>query len=351
MPLNRTDESELLTSLYEGALDPAVWAVFLARLRRRLRAGYAGMLVGRNDGGAEGAREWFEKAFDAPAPESGWQARMFVSDPLPHRRLRPERVYGLSDFLETANIDVVAYRARLDDHVQDQRIIRVAEPDGASLWLLVLRRDGEFGAADAALLSALAPHLRIALRALAAIERLRFRQEIADACAERLGAGVISLDARGRLLDASRYARQSLASSRRAEERIAGAVETFERTDPMRPHTERLCETPAIDLLLTPPEPPSPTAPSPAAIGILRHSDGAARNPINALVSLYHLSVSEARLAWALCRGVTIAEAAGEIGLTIETARTYSKRIYAKVGARGQADLVRLVLTGGAALT
>ncbi|MFD2137270.1 hypothetical protein ACFSLT_22710 [Novosphingobium resinovorum] len=40
---------------------------------------------------------------------------------------------------------------------------------------------------------------------------------------------------------------------------------------------------------------------------------------------------------------MSIAEAAGQVGLTVESARTYSKRIYAKTGARSHADLVRFI--------
>jgi DNA-binding CsgD family transcriptional regulator len=61
------------------------------------------------------------------------------------------------------------------------------------------------------------------------------------------------------------------------------------------------------------------------------------------LGELFDLIPSEARLALALSRGMSIAEAAGELGLTVESARTYSKRIYAKTGARGQSDLVRFI--------
>ena len=43
-------------------------------------------------------------------------------------------------------------------------------------------------------------------------------------------------------------------------------------------------------------------------------------------------------------------EAAADLGLTVETARNYSKKIYAKTGARGQAELVRNILTGVLAL-
>jgi DNA-binding CsgD family transcriptional regulator len=62
------------------------------------------------------------------------------------------------------------------------------------------------------------------------------------------------------------------------------------------------------------------------------------------LAQLFALTPSEARLALALSRGMTIAEAAVEFGLTLETARNYSKKIYSKTGARGQPDLVRFVM-------
>ncbi|PHX98275.1 MAG: chemotaxis protein CheY, partial [Rhodospirillaceae bacterium] len=38
-------------------------------------------------------------------------------------------------------------------------------------------------------------------------------------------------------------------------------------------------------------------------------------------------------------------------GLTVETARNYSKKIYAKTGARGHAELVRIILTSVLAIS
>ena len=49
--------------------------------------------------------------------------------------------------------------------------------------------------------------------------------------------------------------------------------------------------------------------------------------------------------AWAMAQGRSIAEAAQDLGLTVETARNYSKKIYSKTGAGGQADLVRIIFT------
>ena len=68
------------------------------------------------------------------------------------------------------------------------------------------------------------------------------------------------------------------------------------------------------------------------------------------LAAAHGLSPREAALAVALAQGETILAAGQRLGLTPETARNYSKRLYAKTGTSGQAQLVRLVLTGLAPL-
>ncbi len=66
---------------------------------------------------------------------------------------------------------------------------------------------------------------------------------------------------------------------------------------------------------------------------------------------MFKLTQSEARFAWSLAQGISIADAAHKHGLTIESARQYSKKIYAKTGAKGQVDFMRRVLTSVVALT
>jgi DNA-binding CsgD family transcriptional regulator len=91
---------------------------------------------------------------------------------------------------------------------------------------------------------------------------------------------------------------------------------------------------------------PMPSA-VPALIGTVRIAPPAnARSIIAAIASLHGLSDREAALAYGLVRGESIVEAGTRLRLTPETARNYSKRIYAKTRTSGQADLVRLILTG-----
>lgn len=62
------------------------------------------------------------------------------------------------------------------------------------------------------------------------------------------------------------------------------------------------------------------------------------------LSKLFGLAPSEAMLAILLSEGATLREAAQQLGITENSARTYSKRIFLKTGVRRQADLVRVIL-------
>jgi DNA-binding CsgD family transcriptional regulator len=112
-----------------------------------------------------------------------------------------------------------------------------------------------------------------------------------------------------------------------------------------RPRAITLCSDPWLDMLLVPARKQimSETA-VPAAVAYIHRDNWSTADRRNQLVDLFGLSPSEARLALALCRGKGIAESASELGITAETARGYSKVIYAKTGTRGQANLVRVIM-------
>jgi len=70
--------------------------------------------------------------------------------------------------------------------------------------------------------------------------------------------------------------------------------------------------------------------------------------PDGSLRLLYGFSGYEARLARVLIAGKTLAEAAVELGITTETARTYLKAIFRKVGVKRQCELLVHLLTSPA---
>jgi DNA-binding CsgD family transcriptional regulator len=64
------------------------------------------------------------------------------------------------------------------------------------------------------------------------------------------------------------------------------------------------------------------------------------------LRELYALTAGEARLAAWLSQGKSVDAAASAMGISVNTARAYLKRIYGKTGVRRQPELVRLLLLG-----
>lgn len=65
---------------------------------------------------------------------------------------------------------------------------------------------------------------------------------------------------------------------------------------------------------------------------------------------LYRLTISEARLAALLVEGKNVEEASEKLEITTNTTRTHLKSIYQKTDTRGQSDLIRLVMSGPAAI-
>jgi DNA-binding CsgD family transcriptional regulator len=75
-------------------------------------------------------------------------------------------------------------------------------------------------------------------------------------------------------------------------------------------------------------------------------SDPEARPTVSHLMSLYHLTPAEEAVALRLVQRQSLAEAAEELWITLNTVRTHLKRIFLKTGTQRQADLMRILLLG-----
>jgi DNA-binding CsgD family transcriptional regulator len=239
------------------------------------------------------------------------------------------------------------------------RMMRIEEPGGISAWLTVSRAKGDFDETEAVLIAAIAPFWRAALQGYVALERERMVGSVAKEAIRRMNFGWLTLDAEGKVLDADTHGAAMLAASTMltagrggrltarepaVAREIAEAVRSLTGDPHARPRAIVLSRDPWLDMLLVASSIRTGAArPAPTLVAYV-HADGwSSADRCEQLAELFDLIPSEARLALALSRGMSITEAAGELGLTVESARTYSKRIYAKTGARGQADLVRFV--------
>ena len=245
------------------------------------------------------------------------------------------------------------------------RSMRLREGEAFDAWLTIAG-SRELGAAVGNLMTALTPHLRVAFRVFSALEKERSRSVMSEDAFQRMNFGWISIDDRCRIVDCDAHAEQVLQRSgilRRggygrltpaspaADRELTRLARRFADHPDERPHAINLSRDPWIDVLVAPFRTRSVTAGGlPVGVVYLRGDRSSTADRCEQLGDLFSLTPSEARLAWAMAQGLSIAEAADELGLTVETARNYSKKIYAKTGARGQSDLVRHILTSVLAL-
>lgn len=159
----------------------------------------------------------------------------------------------------------------------------------------------------------------------------------ANAAAARLldGAGAPGIDGGGWLRGMSPTDTEALRAAIARASTNPDAITVALRRADRRPIAATLCgldgRDQAVAIYLIDPE--TPPSPSPSSIG-----------------DLYGLTPAEARLAAALARGLTLETAAVELGVTLTSARTYLKTVFAKMGVCRQAELVRQVLAGALAV-
>lgn len=349
MAITLLEARDLVALLHRGTLASEPWGDFLAALRRRTGADRAILLL---SGGRGGEVTLIEPGCRNVAVQEPTVA-VLASRNSP---VRAKRVFTGDDLQH----DPAMPRIRATIGVSHLRLLRVEEPGGACALMVIGRGGEDFAAADVALLGNLADHLEIALRTWAALEQERLRAGISGEAIRRLNFGWFLLDRAGTIVDCSTEAEallhergavsrtsrgQLLPRRREAQGALRRYLDQFARGEaPSR--AIHLSDEPWLDMLLTH---RAGTAPMIAAYVHGEAPSSAERSA--QLMELFSLNAKEAQLALLISRGVTINEAAGLLGLTRESARLYSKRVYAKTGTRGQADLVRLVLASVVALS
>ncbi|GGB99223.1 hypothetical protein GCM10011494_17090 [Novosphingobium endophyticum] len=354
MALTSRDETDLLLPLFRSLSGNERFSTFLERLRRRTDAEYIG-LIQRVGSSPHAEVSEFHAGIDL-------RVRAQEDDPLETRaldrfhydNLRPGRVYSMSEFFDHDPV----YRADRARRMQglgiaDERVVRIPDIGDVTAWL-VMARAQPCTAADSALLSNLAPYVEEALRAHIELERYRVRASVSVQGLARSATAWLVMDREARLLFIDPrlevWMEETLGYSPRIGERLRdlgvqterelmAAANHFTGEEPGPPRPLLLNEHPRLEALLS----ATTDMPRRSMLVLCRLPNARTAESVERLARLFDLPRREAELAVALNEGLSIAEAAGRMGLTLETARNYSKRLYAKLGVRGQAELVRLV--------
>lgn len=364
----------LVGYVYEGPLEPEPWSSFAEQLRAALAARNAAITLHHSEG----------VVFDtyvmakAPGDETDWddvertyRQRYMRDDPRRLGLMQPGDVVTIDARKEK---DVGEFLAAHD--IGSCLRTSFAEPGGMRCWIDVMRRRTPhvpFDRAEVALIERLLPHLARSLRLYAGQKRQELEKKLYEETVEHFLIGSVVLDgerrvvhtncvadtliaqhpgiqlSRGRLRLAEPGAQRALDAALGRALAAGGGDAAGQRGDLIR--VERHGAQP-LGLLVRPINQArfyrGTHAPSIVVYLADPNSRLEAMQPARAssqalVAGLFGLTRQEARLALLLADGCTLAAAAASIGVAETAARSYSKRIYAKLGIRCQSDIVRMI--------
>jgi len=357
-----SDDAGLLSAVLDGALEPSPWANFLTLLRRQTGAGTATLVFRPPNRPLGEALHLYSSEIGNARVRQIYSDHRMSSEVFPGSEMLEGRAYCYEQLFPPGNERSDAWYREVvrPSGVRGARVIRVTETTGVSAFLAISRRDADFHDRDTALLEAVAPALRGSLRYYLALERERFNAGVSGDAMRHLHFGWMSLDSEGRIVDCEPEAESVLKRSNilscgpsgrlcarpaQLEREIHDAIRRMGREPQSRPQAITLNQDPWLDMLLVRTARARLSAEPRATIVAYIHGDSwRSADRCAQLGQLFPLTPSESKLALALAQGRSLTEASLALGLSVETVRSYSKSIYSKTGARGVADLVRIVM-------
>ena len=365
-----TDFSGFLSALYASTADRAGWRAIATRAANEI--GAHSCQIGIWSPQAGGSRRLSWTANYTPELNDAYQARYHRHDPWVawvNRISRGGLVTGDAisidpQFMQTEIYNDYCRRLGIF-HVVGAGIARRANGSSSIIGLHREERYGPFDERQKQRLRAMLPHFRQALALRERFDQVNFERDALLRGLESLRVGAIIVDRSGALLFAGATAESILRTQSQlyvrdghvhlADARQGSMMLKFigdaARTGGGQPDGAgglmtvllgvaeklwvRVCPLP-IGVL--------PELALPAAVLFLCQSNSP-RIPLQAwLMSLYRLTRTEARLAEAFANGASLAEYSQSAGVSLNTAKTLSKRVYAKTGHHSRAQFIRDVL-------
>lgn len=240
----------------------------------------------------------------------------------------------------------------------------------AAVWLA--RSEARpFTASECTALRDLLPHLQRAVAIQRRIAEAEQQAAATSAALNRIALGAIVVDSEARPLLVNRLAEHILdehdgltvtpiglaaanptatAALRKAVRDTIVTAGRDGRTASIGLRLERRSSSRPLEVIVVSLKPPRRADPHRSAIVFVADPERAHITPERLLRDLYALTIAEARLALTIAQGASLTDAARALGIARNTAHTQLTNIFQKTGTSTQAELVRLLHRGAAAI-
>jgi DNA-binding CsgD family transcriptional regulator/PAS domain-containing protein len=364
--------SDLIASIYQGALEEQPWQSFLALLRETMGAvnttlvlrlpSAAGKGVLLTDGGSlQGIATYNES--------------LFALDPFVD--LQPGEIKTLSEFItEEALLQSELYQVCMAPAGLFHSLgadMKVPEVMDAQLRIARVKGAQAFDDEDKVLVRSILPHLERAIIIHARLNKIESERALYAGVVERLSVASIILDENGRVLNCNAMAENLIAQKDgllrlKDNLQLANREQTIELQriiadvlDNQRRGTAAVVQVMRIqrpsglsDLgLVVRPVPVTQWSEGksiPSVALFISDPEQVSETPAQIITRLFGFTPTEAALAMQLVNGLTLDEASEQLSISRNTARTHLRSVFSKAGVGRQTMLVRLILKSVASL-
>jgi DNA-binding CsgD family transcriptional regulator len=362
--------SALMARVYQGPLETVPWSGALELVRQHLDASYTTLILRSPSSDRRGLMVHASENGAGTPNESSYNDYYYSLDPFVG--LPADRVVTVDEvFGETGWLSSELYKQFLKP--TDVRYIMGADlrtESGVECRFRVCRKHGtaHFSARDKAFCALLLPHLRRAVELHSRLDVVESERTLYASAIDRMLVGMVTLDESGAIMSTNSVADEILAEADGL--RIAhGNVEAMDNQEnrtlqrlirhAMMGHfgtagplveampVTRSGDRPKLGVLVR-------TVPlsdwsednrrRPATVLFLRDPDRKSQRSQEIVRKLFDLTPAETSLALLLTNGLTLEEAAEELGISKNTARAHLRSIFSKTGVTRQATLVRILL-------
>lgn len=357
------NQRRLLQAIMAGPMENPPWQSLVREMRQSFHASHVDLLFQRPKSQVGDFIEVLDFESRPADIVEQYRLRYMTTEPLPYFSMQAGKVYTLTDLIGEREKSPF-YQGFLQpaglDHLM---MVYVEEPGGFRCWISVARREdmGPFTDEETANCEWLIDYMQSALTVYSALKKVELERDIYASALRNLHMGYVLLDQHGRVIRMDEEAEHLLAHN--TDLFISGTalkVRHTEKNDELqqivaeglasRADFSRGLNIPGarhiVLLIKSAPEAPIlASAVTPHLVVYINEPTAPTTTPKARIAELFELSPTEAALVVELVHGRTLAEAAANINITEQTARSYSKRIFNKTGTRRQAELVRLILT------
>ncbi|MFM0319495.1 helix-turn-helix transcriptional regulator [Paraburkholderia nemoris] len=362
--------SELTARIYQGALESTPWASALELIRTSLGASYTTLILRSPSSDRRGLMVHASEMGSGVPGEASYNNYYYSLDPFVG--LPADRVVTVDEvFGDTGWLTSELYKQFLKP--ADIRYIMGADlrtESGVECRFRVCRSHASkhFSARDKAFCALLLPHLRRAVELHSRLDIVESERTLYASAIDRMLVGTVTLDESGAIMRTNSVADEILAQGNglRIAHGNVEATDAQENRNLQRvvrhalmghfgtaaPIVEAMpitrgCDKPKLGVLVR-------TIPlsdwsednkrRPAAVLFLRDPDRKSQGSQEIVRKLFDLTPAETSLALLLTNGLTLEEAADELGISKNTARAHLRAIFSKTGVTRQATLVRILL-------